>query len=246
MQLKDKVALVTGASRGIGREIALALAGDGAHLVAVDVNEPLLAETAKLIEAKGVKALTIKADVTKAEDADAAVDGAVKAYGRLDILVNNAGITKDGLLMRMKDADWDAVLAVNLRGAFLFTRAAVRPMLKTKSGRIINIASVSGLTGNPGQANYSASKAGLVGLTKTAAKEFASRGITVNAVAPGYIATDMTAALPDEVKQKALAYVPLARMGTPQDIAEAVRFLAGPGAAYVTGHVLVVDGGMTM
>jgi len=246
MQLKDQVALVTGASRGIGRAIALALAGDGAHIVAVDVNEPLLAETAGLIEAKGVKALTIKADVTKAEEVDAAVDKAVAAFQRLDILVNNAGITKDGLLMRMKDAEWDAVLSVNLRGAFLFTRAAIRPMLRAKAGRIVNIASVSGLTGNPGQANYSASKAGLVGLTKTAAKELASRGITVNAVAPGYIATDMTAVLPEEVKQKALAFVPLARMGTPQDIAEAVRFLAGPGAAYITGHVLVVDGGMTM
>jgi 3-oxoacyl-[acyl-carrier protein] reductase len=246
MSLHGQAALVTGASRGIGREIAVALAEQGAQVAVVDIREDLLSETVRAIESKGAKALALKADVAAFADVEGAVGRTVETFGHLDILVNNAGITRDGLLMRMKDEDWDAVLRVNLKGIFNGIKAASRPMLRQKGGRIVNIASVSGLRGNAGQANYAAAKAGVIGLTKTAAQEFASRGITVNAVAPGYIDTAMTAALPDEVKQKNLAAIPLGRFGTPRDIADAVAFLAGPGAGYITGQVLVVDGGMTM
>jgi 3-oxoacyl-[acyl-carrier protein] reductase len=246
MPLKDQVALVTGASRGIGREIAIALAEQGVNVVVVDIREDLLAETVKAVEAKGVKALALKADVSRFAEMEQVVGKTIEAFGRLDVLVNNAGITRDGLLMRMKDEDWDAVLGVNLKGIFNGIKAASRPMLRQKGGRIVNLSSVSGLRGNAGQANYASAKAGVIGLTKTAAQEFASRGITVNAVAPGYIDTAMTQALTDEVKQKTLAAIPLGRYGTPRDIADAVVFLAGPGAGYITGQVLVVDGGMTM
>lgn len=246
MSLKGKVALVTGGARGIGRTIAERLGRDGADLAVFDVLDDVKAVAEEMAGALGVQARGYKVDVTDSGQVDEAVGAAVKDLGRLDVLVNNAGITRDGLLMRMKDADWDAVLAVNLKGAFLCTRAASRYLLKQRSGRIVNIASVVGLMGNAGQANYSASKAGLIGLTKTCAKEFGSRGITVNAVAPGYIKTAMTDKLTEEQREKMLALVPLGRLGGVDDVASAVAFLASENAGYVTGQVLTVDGGMVM
>jgi 3-oxoacyl-[acyl-carrier protein] reductase len=243
--LSGQVAIVTGAARGLGRAIAETLAGAGAKVACLDVNAELLANTVAAITAAGGAAMAVACDVTNSERVSAAVDEVVNAWGGLDILVNNAGITKDTLVMRMKDDQWDAVININLRGTFLFTRAAVRPLMKSARGRIVNIASVSGITGNPGQANYSASKAGIIGLTRTVAKELAGRGITVNAVAPGFIATDMTAVLSEEIKTAVKKQIPLGRMGDPQDIADAVLFLASPGAGFITGHVLTVDGGLT-
>ncbi|MCP9771479.1 3-oxoacyl-[acyl-carrier-protein] reductase [Synechococcus sp. Tobar12-5m-g] len=243
--LAGQTALVTGASRGIGRAIALALAAEGAELV---VNYARSASAAEAVVAEivaaGGRAYALAADVAK----EAAVDGLIQAVlersGRLDVLVNNAGITRDGLLLRMKTADWQAVIDLNLTGVFFCTRAVSRPMLKARRGRIINITSVVGLTGNPGQANYSAAKAGVVGFTRSTAAEFASRGITVNAVAPGFIATDMTEGLDPEPILKA---IPVGRLGQPEEVAGAVRFLAAdPAAAYITGQVLQVDGGMLM
>lgn len=243
---KGKVALVTGASRGIGRSISLALAAEGAKIVAVDVD--LAATEAMVAELKqqGAEAIAVQGNVTVAEDTEKMVDAAVKAFGRLDILVNNAGITRDGLLVRMKDEDWDAVLSVNLKGAFLCTRAASKVMTKQRYGRIINIASIVGQMGNAGQANYCASKAGLIGLTKSNARELAKRCITVNAVAPGFIATAMTDALPEKVRDELAAQIPLERLGSPDDIANAVVFLALEKSGYVTGQVLAVNGGMYM
>ena len=243
--LSGQVAIVTGAARGLGRAIAETLARCGAKVACIDVNAELLGQTVAAIGAAGGTAMAVACDVTSSERVAAAVDEVVKAWGGLDILVNNAGITKDTLVMRMKDDQWDAVININLRGTFLFTRTASRPLLKSQRGRIINIASVSGITGNPGQANYSASKAGIIGLTRTVAKELAGRGVTVNAVAPGFIATEMTAALSDEVKEEVKKQVPLGRMGDPQDVADAVLFLASPAAGFITGHVLTVDGGLT-
>jgi len=243
---KDRVALITGASRGIGRSISLALADAGAKIVALDVD---LASTEAFVEelrAKGVDAVAVQGNVTVADDAQKAVDVAVETFGQLDILVNNAGITRDSLLLRMKDEDWDAVLSVNLKGAFLFTRAAAKVMNKQRYGRIINIASVVGQMGNTGQANYCASKAGLMGLTKSNARELARRNVTVNAVAPGFIATDMTDALPENVRAELAAQIPLERLGSPEDIANAVLFLASDKSAYITGQVLAVNGGMYM
>ncbi|MFH1227074.1 MAG: 3-oxoacyl-[acyl-carrier-protein] reductase [Planctomycetota bacterium] len=245
-ELKDKTAIVTGGGRGIGREIALALAGQGANLVLVDVDETTLNQTAADIQSKGVKALPIKADVTSAADAERVADEAAKTLGRIDILVNNAGITRDNLIMRMKEDEWDRVIAINLKGTFNFTKAVSRYMMKARSGRIVNIASIIGIGGNAGQANYAASKGGVIALTKSAAKEFASRNINVNAVAPGFIQTAMTEVLNDEVKNKMMERIPLQRLGTTKDVANAVLFLVSDASSYITGQVLVVDGGMVM
>ncbi len=251
MDLKGKAALVTGGSRGIGKSICLALAELGADICIADVIEA--DETAKEISAKGVKCIARKADVTKPDDMDAVVKDVVAELGNLSILVNNAGITRDGLLMRMSEADWDLVLTVNLKGAFVCTKAVARQMMKQKSGRIVNIASVVGIFGNAGQANYSASKAGMIGLTKSVAKELGSRGITVNAVAPGYIMTDMTHVLSDEAKAAFETNIPLTRpgaedpkAGVADDVANCVTFLASDAASYITGQVIPVDGGLAM
>jgi 3-oxoacyl-[acyl-carrier protein] reductase len=243
---KDKIAVVTGASRGIGRSIAMALAAEGAVIVAVDIDQAATDAVVAELKAAGGKALAVVGNVTVAADAERMIDAAVEAFGRVDILVNNAGITRDGLLMRMKEEDWDAVLSVNLKGAFLCTRAASKVMTKQRYGRVINIASVVGQMGNAGQANYCASKAGLIGLTKSNARELAKRSITVNAVAPGFIATAMTDALPEKVRAELTAQIPLERLGSSEDIANAVVFLSGERSAYITGHVLSVNGGMYM
>ena len=243
---KDRVAVITGASRGIGRSIALALAAEGARIVAFDLD---MAETEKVageIRELGVEALAVQGNVTVAADTERMIDAAMEKFGRVDILVNNAGITRDGLLMRMKDEDWDAVLGVNLKGAFLCSRAASKVMAKQRYGRIINIASVVGQMGNAGQANYCASKAGLMGLTKSNARELAKRNVTVNAVAPGFIATAMTDALPEKTRQELAAQIPLERLGTADDIANAVVFLAAESSGYITGQVIGVNGGMYM
>lgn len=245
--LKGKIALVTGASKGIGRAIAVALGREGAYVI-VNYNgsEEQAGITCSLITEAGGSCECMRFNVAQEEETAEAMKEILEKHGRLDILVNNAGITKDGLLMRMTDADFDQVLDVNLKGAFHTVRAASKQMLKQRSGRIINISSVSGIMGNAGQANYSASKAGLIGLTKATARELASRGITVNAVAPGFIETDMTDKLSDTVKENACKQIPLGKMGKPEDIAEAVVFLASQKAAYITGQVLCVDGGMVM
>jgi 3-oxoacyl-[acyl-carrier protein] reductase len=243
--LAGKVAVVTGASRGIGKAIALALASEGANVAVNYASSSSAADTlVQEIQAIGSEAIAVPADVSKPEQVDSLIKTATDRWGHIDILVNNAGITKDTLLLRMKLEDWQAVIDLNLTGVFLCTRAVSKLMLKQKSGRIINIASVAGQMGNPGQANYSAAKAGVIGFTKTVAKELASRGITVNAVAPGFITTDMTAGLEAE---GILNYIPLGRYGTPEEIAGMVRFLAvDPAAAYITGQVFNVDGGMVM
>jgi 3-oxoacyl-[acyl-carrier protein] reductase len=243
---KDRVAVVTGASRGIGRSISLALAAKGAIIVAVDMDQAATDAIVAELQAAGTKALAVVGNVTLPADVERMIDAATEAFGRVDILVNNAGITRDGLLMRMKDEDWDAVLNVNLKGAFLCTRAAFKVMSKQRYGRIINIASVVGQMGNAGQANYCASKAGLIGLTKSNARELAKRSITVNAVAPGFIATAMTDALSEKVRNELTAQIPLERLGSADDIANAVVFLASEQSAYITGHVLSVNGGMYM
>jgi 3-oxoacyl-[acyl-carrier protein] reductase len=243
---KGKVAIVTGASRGIGRSIALALASEGAKIVAVDMVSDGVEALAAEIRNGGGEAVAVQGNVTAPADAEKMVDEAVAAFGRVDILINNAGITRDALLFRMKDEDWDAVLSVNLKGAFLCTRAASKVMAKQRFGRIINIASIVGQMGNAGQANYCASKAGLIGLTKSNARELAKRNVTVNAVAPGFIATDMTDVLPEKVKQELVAQIPMERLGSADDIANAVLFLASERANYITGQVLAVNGGMYM
>ena len=243
---KGKVAVVTGASRGIGRSIALALAAQGATIVAVDMDQASTDAVVAELQAAGAKALAVVGNVTVTADAERMIDAASEAFGRVDILVNNAGITRDGLLMRMKDDDWDAVLNVNLKGAFLCTRAAFKVMSKQRYGRIINIASIVGQMGNAGQANYCTSKSGLIGLTKSNAREMAKRSITVNAVAPGFIATAMTDALSDKVRAELTAQIPLDKLGTADDIANAVVFLASEASGYITGHVLAVNGGMYM
>jgi 3-oxoacyl-[acyl-carrier protein] reductase len=244
--LAGKVAIVTGASRGIGRAVAGLLAEDGAAVVVSGRDADRLASASREIEALGGSVLGVVADAASREDADRLVDAARERFGRIDILVNNAGMTRDTLLVRMKDADWDEVMQVNLRGAFLMTRAVAKPMIRQKSGRIINISSTAGAMGNAGQVNYSAAKAGLIGMTKAAARELAHWGILVNAVAPGLIETDMTAAVPAEAREALLKQVPLGRMGIGRDVAEMVRFLAGDGAAYVTGQVFHVNGGLYM
>ena len=245
--LDGKVALVTGGSRGIGRAIALRLGQEGADVAVCARNVEAAGEVASEIEGLGRKCLVRACDVADTEQAGALIASTIEELGQLDILVNNAGVTRDNLLMRMKEEDWDEVLAINLKGAFNCARAAVRPMLKARGGRIVNITSVVGLQGNAGQANYAASKAGLIGLTKSLARELASRGITANAVAPGLVPeTGMTGELAAEVQQQMLSAVPLGRAGTPEDVAHAVSFLASEQAAYITGQVLAVDGGMVM
>ena len=247
MDLSGKTAIVTGSARGIGRAIALKLAGAGADVAlnGSHASEALEA-TAEEVRALGRKVLAIATDVSIPEEVNRLVETVVKEWGRLDILVNNAGVTRDGLVMRMSDEDWDTVLDTDLKSAFLCSRAVLRPMLKARSGRIINIASVIGLMGNPGQANYAAAKAGILGLTKSLAKEVGSRGITVNALAPGYIQTRMTDVLDEKQKETIKARIPLNNLGTAEDVAEAAAFFASDEARYITGQVLAVDGGLSL
>jgi len=246
MSLKGKVTMLTGASGGIGREIARILAGDGSDLVLVDRGIPALEEVRRECAEKGVRAEAIPLDFGDPAEAERGISEAIRGIPRVDHLVNNAGITRDGLLMRMKREDWDSVLSINLTAAFLITRAVVPSMMKARYGRIVNISSVVGMMGNPGQANYCASKAGIIGFTLSLARELASRNITVNAVAPGFIDTAMTAAMPPAAREALLSQVPLGRMGAPCDVAEGVRFLLGEGASYVTGTVLNISGGLHM
>ena len=243
---EGKVALVPGAARGIGQTIARKLAVEGCDVALCDLKAEWLTETVGLIEAAGRKAKCFEADVSNAAMVDAVVSGAMEAFGKIDILVNNAGITKDTLMIRMSEQDWDAVLSVNLKGTFLFTKAVARPMMKQRSGTIVNVASIIGLIGNAGQCNYAASKAGVIALTKSAAKELAARNVRVNAVAPGFIQTRMTDVLPEDVRKKMLDLIPLNRFGQPEDVANVVLFLASDAASYMTGQVLPVCGGMVM
>ena len=245
-QLENQVAVVTGAGRGIGRAIALKFAAHGADIAAVDLKTDFVQETVDEVRKLGRKAWAVAANVSEAASVNSAVEQILAAVGKVDILVNNAGITKDGLLMRMSEADWDAVLDINLKGTFLFTKAFSRAFLKQRSGRIVNIASVIGLIGNAGQCNYAASKAGVIGFTKSVARELASRGVTANAIAPGFIETKMTEALGPEARAALLKQIPLASLGQPEDVAEAALFFASPAAHYITGQVLTVDGGMVM
>lgn len=245
--LKDQVAVVTGGARGIGRAIAEALAGAGATLVIADLNaEGSQATAAEIAEKFGVKTEGVGCDVSKAADCQALIDGANQRHGRLDILVNNAGITRDRLLPRMTEEDWELVLKINLNSVFFCAKAAARIMSRQRAGRIVSIASVVGIIGNAGQCNYAASKAGIIGFSKSLAREIGSRGVTVNCIAPGFIATAMTDVLPEDVKTKLMGSIPLGRLGTAEDVAQAALFLASPAAAYITGSVLQVDGGMAM
>ncbi len=244
--LKDKVALITGSGRGIGREIALTFARQGAEVISVDIDLQSATETSKLIESEGRKSKAYTCDISDFEVTHKVLKLAIEDFGKIDVLVNNAGITRDNLLLRMTEEEWDLVLKVNLKGAFNVTKAVLKQMIKQRSGKIINIASVIGIMGNAGQANYAASKSGLIAFTKSLAKELASRNINVNAIAPGYIKTKMTEVLSDEVKNQILSLIPLARFGQPQDVANCALFLASPLSDYITGQVIVVDGGLVM
>ncbi|MDD5432631.1 MAG: 3-oxoacyl-[acyl-carrier-protein] reductase [Candidatus Omnitrophica bacterium] len=246
MRLKDKVALITGGARGIGRAIAMRFAQEGADIVIADVNPADAEKTCAEIEALGRKTLGLQMDVTDFTKVEEAINKILDKFGKVDILVNNAGITKDNLLLRMGQPEWDAVINVNLKGTFNCTKAVSKPMIKARFGRIVNIASIIGIIGNAGQANYAASKAGIIALTKTTAKELASRNVNVNAVAPGFIQTEMTAKLPEEVKQKMKEVIPLDKFGTPEDVAACCLFLASEDSSYITGQTIVVDGGMVM
>jgi 3-oxoacyl-[acyl-carrier protein] reductase len=246
MELAGKVALVTGAAQGIGKAIALMLATHGADIIAADINLEQAETTAKEAEALGRGAIAIKVDVTRLDDVERMVASAVGRFGKIDILINNAGIARDKLVLRMTEEDWDVVLNVNLKGTFNCTKAVIRYMSKQRGGKIVNIASVVGEMGNAGQANYSASKAGVIGLTKTIAREFAQRGINVNAIAPGYIQTAMTESLPDKAKEELKRLIPVERLGQPEDVAHAVLFLVSEASSYITGHILNVNGGMYM
>lgn len=245
ISLEGKTAVVTGASRGLGRAIAEEFARAGADLV-INYNSTPCDDLVKAVEALGRKAIAVQADVSKVADCERLVDTAIKEFGKLDILVNNAGITRDTLLMRMDEEAWDSVINTNLKSAYATCKAACRPMMKARSGSIINVSSVSGLMGQAGQANYAASKAGLIGFTKTLARELAARGIRANAIAPGFVASDMTAALDDKIKEQVLKEIPMGRFGEPADIAAGALFLASDMSKYVTGSTLVIDGGITM
>ncbi len=246
MLLKDKTAIVTGAGQGIGKEIALKLAREGADIALCDIDEESLKKTAAEIADLGRKSYAYKCNVSDFASVDETVNKILDNAGKVDILINNAGLTRDSLMMRMKEEDWDLVISVNLKGVFNFTKSVCRPMLKQRSGKIVNIASIIGLVGNAGQANYAASKAGVIALTKTAAREMASRGINVNAVAPGFIQTRMTDVLSEDVKQQMLKAIPLGHFGKPGDVANVVLFLSSDLSSYVTGQVVIVDGGMVM
>ncbi len=247
MDLSGKVAIVTGSGRGIGREIAIRLAEAGANIVVFDIGDPAPAEeVVARVKEMNRSAIAVIGDVSVTGDVERLVNTAVTAFSKVDILVNNAGITRDGLAMRMSDDDWDKVLTINLKGVFLCTRSVLRPMLKQRWGRIVNISSIVGIIGNAGQANYASAKAGIIGLTRSIAKEVASRNITVNAIAPGFIDTAMTQKLPEERKKELIEHVPAGYLGTPRDIAEAVAFLASEEARYITGQVLTVDGGISL
>jgi 3-oxoacyl-[acyl-carrier protein] reductase len=246
MILKGKVAIVTGGARGIGKSIVTEMAREGCDLVVSDIDLDGAAAAAKEVEAIGRKAIPLKSDVSSSEDVENMVKSAVAAFGKIDILVNNAGITRDALLIRMSESDWDRVLDINLKGAFLCTKSVLRLMMKQRSGKIINMASVVGVSGNAGQANYSASKAGLIGFTKSIAKEAASRNIQVNAIAPGFIETEMTGRLPDEVKTWFIENSPIKRPGKPEEVARVAVFLASSDSDYITGQVIHIDGGMIM
>jgi 3-oxoacyl-[acyl-carrier protein] reductase len=247
LPLEGRIAIVTGAARGIGKTIAETLAKRGANIIVADLRaEQAVATAQEIATVTGRKTLALSADVSKTESAREMVEKAIAEFGRVDILVNNAGVTRDNLIMRMEEADWDLVIDINLKGAWNCSKAVIRQMMKQRYGRVVNIASVSGLAGQAGQTNYSASKAGLVGMTKALAREVASRQITVNAVAPGFIPTALTQDLPTDLKEASLKMIPLGRWGTPEEIAYAVAFLASDDAAYITGHVLSVDGGMVM
>ncbi len=246
MKLEGKVALITGGAQGIGRAIALLFARQGAKVAISDINLQKAQETCQEVESLGGQAMAISGNVADAKAAEAMMEQAVEKFGGLDILVNNAGITRDGILLRMKEEDWDSVMAVNLKGAFHCTKAALRFFLKRRGGKIVNIASVTGEMGNAGQSNYAASKAGLIGFTKSVAREYAGRNIQVNAVAPGFIDTAMSQAIPQKEREFLIKQIPMERLGTPEDVAEAVLFLACPAADYITGQVLNVNGGMYM
>ena len=246
MDVNGKVAIVTGGAQGIGKSIALLLAKNGANIVIADINRAQAEATAKDIEALGKKALAVEADISQLAEAEKVVIAGIEAFGTIDILVNNAGITRDNLFLKMKEAEWDAVVAINLKSVFNCSKAVIRTMTKQRSGKIISIASVVGQMGNIGQSNYAASKAGIIALTKTLAQEFGGRGINVNAVAPGFIETDMTKSLPEKVREGFLNRIPFGRMGTPEEIADAVLFLASDASRYITGQVINVNGGIYM